>query len=338
MIPRFILAVTDLSPRGHAALSRAALLSAQHGATLKLVYLAYPGEPPPADAATRLAHHALQLGQRHGIRAEAVSRLSFSVEELLPDVRGADLVVWGTASVRGLRSWFASRPIEQFLRIARRPVLVVRREADEDYRSLIVAVDFTPASRALVDIGLALNKSAQVELFHAVSTANEGKLRYAEVSENAIRAYRNACRRHAQDKMFWLTDSYDSRRNRVLSAVGHGDAARQTVIQQENSGAQLIVVGRHPASRLGELLLGNTANRILALSSTDVLVVPHDHEPASGATAAKRLSEEAPARKVRAGVPKPPDLPNPVATFSTGSAFRTIDASPHAEPGRGFPR
>ncbi|SFN47073.1 universal stress protein [Variovorax sp. OV329] len=317
MPPRTLLAVTDFSPRGNNALSRAALLSAQHGATLKLVYLAYPGEAPLADAATRLAHHALQLSQRHGIRACAVSRLAFTVEDLLPEVRRADLVVWGTAPVRGLRSFFMGKPVERFLRAARRPVLVVRREAKHDYRSLIVAVDFTQASRALVDVSFALNKSAQVELFHAVSTANEGKLRYAEVSDHAIKAYRNACRRYAQDRMFWLTDSYDSRRNRVLSAVGHGDAARQTVVQQENSGAELIVVGRHPSTRLSDLFFESTANRILGLSSTDVLVVPHDYEPASVASAVERLSSDSPAvRRVRAGAPEPPALPNPAAVFA----------------------
>ena len=84
MTPHAILAVTDFSPRGNNALDRAALLCAEHGATLKLVYLAYPGEAPPADAATRLAHHALQLGQRHGLRARAVSRLAFTVNDLLP--------------------------------------------------------------------------------------------------------------------------------------------------------------------------------------------------------------------------------------------------------------
>ncbi|RZL91174.1 MAG: universal stress protein [Variovorax sp.] len=316
MTPHSILAVTDFSPRGNNALARAALLSAEHGATLKLVYLAYPGEAPPADAATRLAHHALQLSQRHGIRARAVSRLGFTVEDLLPEVSSADLVVWGTAAVRSLRTFFMGQPVEELLRTAKRPVLVVRREAENDYRSLIVAVDFTEASRGLVDLGFALSKSAQVELFHAVSTANEGKLRYAEVSDRAIKAYRSQCRRYAQDRMFWLTDSYDSRRNRVLSAVGHGDAARQTVVQQQNSGAELIVVGRQPSSRLSDLLFQSTADRILGFSNTDVLVVPHDYEPASGATAVKRLSADEPAvRRVRAGAPNPPHLPNPAAVF-----------------------
>ena len=268
MTPHSILAVTDFSPSGNNALSRAALLSAQHGATLKIGFLAYPGEASPADASTRLAQHALQLGRRHGIQASALSRISFTARDLLAEVRWADLVVWGTAPARSLRSFFVGEPVEQILRTAKRPVFVVRREAKHDYRSLIVAVDFTPASRALVNFSFALNKSAQVELFHAVSTANERKLRHAEVSDHAI------------------------------------------------SGSELIVVGRHPSSRLRDLFFESTANRILGCSTTDVLVVPHDYEPASGATAAKRLAIDSPAvRRVRAGAPEPPALPNPAAMF-----------------------
>jgi len=310
LTPHSIFAVTDFSPQGSHALARAALLGAEHGATLKLVYLAYPGEAPPMDAAARLAHHALQLSQRHGIRVRAESRLTFAVENLLPEVSCADLVVWGTASVKSLRSFFMGQPVEELLRTVRRSVLLVRREADHAYRSVIVAVDFTEASRGLVDLGFALNKSARVELFHAVSTANEGKLRYAEVSDQAIKAYHSECRRYAQDRMFWLTDSYDARRNRVSSALGHGDAARQTVVQQQNSGAELIVVGRQPSSRLSDLFFDSTANRILDYSHTDVLVVPHNHERASSAFAVKRLSTEAPAvRRIRAGAPHPPHFP-----------------------------
>ena len=183
MTPHSILAVTDFSPQGDRALTRAALLSAEHGATLKLVYLAYPEATPPGDAACRLTHHALQLRQCHGIRVRPAGRLAFTVGDLLPEARCADLVVWGTAPVRSLKTFFLGQPVEALLRTARRPVLVVRREAEQAYRRLIVAVDFTEASRGLVDLGFALNASAEVELFHAVSTANEGKLRYAEVSD-----------------------------------------------------------------------------------------------------------------------------------------------------------
>ena len=153
-------------------------------------------------------------------------------------------------------------------------------------RTLVVAVDFSKAS--ITDrTRLRAQSGRPGELFHAISTANEGKLRYAEVSDQAIAAYRKECMRYARDRMFWLTDTYDARRNRVQSVIGRGNPARQVLVQQERSGAELIVVGKHPASATSDFLFGNTAQGILRDSAIDVLVVPHDSQ-ASGAGALGR--------------------------------------------------
>jgi hypothetical protein len=83
-----------------------------------------------------------------------------------------------------------------------------------------MAVDFTPQSKDLVKTAFAVNGDAQVELFHAVSKANEAKQRCAEVPDHAIQADRHECIRDARDRMFWLTDSADAARRQVLSAIG----------------------------------------------------------------------------------------------------------------------
>jgi len=323
MTPRSILAVTDFSVHGHNALNRAALLSAEHGASLTLAYLALPGETPPPDAATRLNHHALQLSERHDIKARAASLLANAVEDLLPEVSAADLVVWGTARVRSLRSFFLGQPVEELVRSARRPVLVAHRSAKHPYRKVLVAVDFSEASRALVDVSVSLSETASVELFHAISTANEGKLRYAQVSNHIIKDYRDHCRRQAQGRMLSLSDSYDSRRNRVESVVAHGYPARQTLRQQQRIGADLIVVGKHPSSTFTELIFGSVASRILSFSGADdahadVLIVPHDWQPASRPSTAVRVTaEQAAAQRVRAGPPVAPRYPNPAAVSAS---------------------
>lgn len=328
MTPHSILAVTDFTEQGDYALARAAHLCVEHGATLKLLYTAYAGEPPPPDAACRLAHHALQLGQRHGIRARSVTQLAFSQEDVLASARCADLLVWGTAPVRNARSFFMGQPVEGMLRTCQRAILVVRCSPQGPYRGVVVGVDFSEASLGLVELGFALSKHAQVELFHAISAANEGKLRYAEVSESAIKAYRSECRRYAQDRMFRLTDSYDARRNRILSAIGHGDPARQVVVQQQRSGSELIVVGKHPASAVSDFLFGSIAHRVLRESATDVLVVPHDHQPASSTSAVNRLTEKARVvHRLRAGAPQAPGRPDRAAM--PGSACENIRRDIH---------
>ncbi len=313
MTPRSILAVTDFSLQGGHALARAALLCVEHGASLTLVYQAHPGEAPPPDAAVRLSHHALQLRQRHHISVHAVTRIDFSAADIAREAAGADLVVWGTAPVRGLRAWFCAHPAIQMLRTCPRPVIVVRSLAEQPYQSLIVAVDLSQVSHRLVELGFALHPSARVELFHAISTVNEGKLRFAEVSERAIHAYREQCRSYAQDRMFTLTNSYDARRNRLSASMSRGDPARQVVVQQQNTAADLIVVGKHSASALSDLFLESVAQRIVRDARTDVLVVPHNFEPASRVLAIQRLTAELPVRRVKAGAPRLPSYPNPAA-------------------------
>lgn len=331
MTPRSILAVTDFSAHAHNAMNRAALLSAEHGAQLRLAYLAYPAEAPPADAANRLVQHALQLSHVHGIHARAAGRLANAVDDLLPEVRAADLVVWGTAPVRNLRSFFLGQPVEALVRSARRPVLVARRSATRPYRSLLVAVNFSESSRALLDLSLSLGKEASVELIHAVSTAHEGKLRYASVPARTVEAYRAQCRRDAQNRMHSFSDSFGC--NRVTSTIAHGHPARQVLRQQQRSDSELIVVGKHPASAFTELMLGSVAGHVLGSpdagrTRADVLIVPHDWQAASSTSAAVRLAtEQATARRVRAGTPNAPRGPNPAAV-TAGTRLRTA-----ADPG-----
>ena len=222
---------------------------------------------------------------------------------------------WCGARLRcgGLAAWFRTHPAVRMLRACQRPVLVVRKAAAQPYQSLLVAVDFSQVSQRLVELGSALQPSARIELFHAIDTTNEGKLRYAEVSERAIRAYREECQRFAQDRMFTLADSYDARRNRLSSTIGRGDPARQVVVQQQHTAADLIVVGKHPASLLSDLVFESVAHRILRHAPTDVLVVPHGYQPATSAAPAQRLATDLPTRRVKAGQPRLPRYPNPAA-------------------------
>src|SRR5687768_9709181 len=130
MTPRCLLGVTDVSSRGDHALARAGHLCPEHRASLKLLSAAYPGEPPPLDAACRLPDRALQPQQRHGIRVRALNPMAFSNDDVLAAARSADLLVWGTARARGVRAFLLGQPVEAVIRQCRRPVLVVRRPAD----------------------------------------------------------------------------------------------------------------------------------------------------------------------------------------------------------------
>jgi nucleotide-binding universal stress UspA family protein len=244
MTPRSILAVSDLTAASDAALARAACLTAAHGATLTLIHMRAAGASPDDSAASRLAHQALQLGQRHGLCVRTASRLTHTPQEVAHEARHADLLVVGAHAADGGGAWMRwHSPAADLLRLARKPLLAVRRPADGAYRRLLVALDCSPAARTVADHARALGGPAEVALFDAVPSPAE--------------------------------------------------TARQAAARQQRSGADLLVVGRDPASRLAEFLFGSTALRVLRLARGDVLVVPHGDRAAASAHGGTRPSRHA---------------------------------------------
>ena len=187
---------------------------------------------------------------------------------------------------------------------------MVRKESgptQSPYGRVLIAVDFSEASRNLVASASALGKSAQVELFHAIKTVNEHKLRNAETSEKAISQYRHDCMHHSHDRLCYLTDSNSARRNRVASAIGHDNPALQAVIQQQHSGAELIVVGKRAAGAVSDFLFGSVSQRVLRHATTDVLVIPNGYRTGTRVASGRGFVQASPTtRRIRAGAPLSP--------------------------------
>ncbi|RYY68191.1 MAG: universal stress protein, partial [Comamonadaceae bacterium] len=157
------------------------------------------------------------------------------------------------------------------------------------YARMLVAVDLSPASQALVQVAARLDPHADLEIFNALSTLNEARLRSAEASEAAVLAYRQRCLRHAEQRMVAFSNSFDARRNRFLTTIGRGDPGMQAVIQQERSGADLVVVGKRTATAWEDFVSGSVAHRVLSWGSSDVLVVPQAHVEATAPIALQRM-------------------------------------------------
>lgn len=284
-----ILALTDFSTMGEHALERAALLAAAHQATLRVMYFDDTPHPGIVDPDARLAQRARQLARRHQITVQSITRRAPGLESLLEQARRADLLVLDARRQwRWTRLW-KSALADRLLRHGPCPVLVVQRAPERAYARVLVAVDFKPQSQALVRIACGLSPAPELQLFHAVSSAYASRMRSAQVAADALQAYRTEALRHAQHRILALHDSVDTRRTRVMSVVGDGDPARQTAVQQEAIGADLVVVGKRRGVPLLDLLLGSVAQRLLSWSSCDVLTVPHDHSERSGLAAIARL-------------------------------------------------
>lgn len=272
---RTILVATDLTRREAAAVERAVQLARAHGARLRLMHAPASGRTPQPDAVARLARAAAPLATRLDFRVETVPvRPGDTIERIAAEARNADLVVLPHRRERSTAAFFRGQPVVRLLREAGRPVLVVRRAGGAHYRRILVGVDFTPASQAVVQLAAQLDPLAQLELFHAIDTRGEAHLRAADATTEAIRAYRAQCLQKARQHMLSVTDSFDARRNRVLAAIGRGSPGRQIVIQQEHAEADLVVVGKSESSAWLDFLRTSVAHRVLSWGTSDVLVVP----------------------------------------------------------------
>lgn len=148
--------------------------------------------------------------------------------------------------------------------------------ADTPYRRLLLGVDPAPErALGLLQAASRLAPQAELELFHALDLRDEARLRTAEATPHSLRAYREALERHGRQHLLRLSDSLDTRRNRLMHTLGRGDPARQLLVQQERNGAELLLLGQRRRSLWQELLAGrSTARRLLGRLGCDLLLCP----------------------------------------------------------------
>lgn len=284
-----IFAITDFSTQAEQGLERAAQLAHAHEAKLNVMYATEVPNPKFSDPFARLEQRARQLVRRHGISVKAVARTGGMLADILKQCQRSNLLVLDQRSHRAPWQFWQGTTLDQLLRHSPCPVLVVKQAPTRPYGRLLVAVDFTETSKELVRHASGFALDAELELFHALSELDEAWRRSTLTSPEAVNAYRQKAHRSARDRLFRFTDSSHTRRNRVTSVAGRGEPARQTVVQQEATKADLIVVGKERSSTLADFLLGSVAQRLTQWASSDVLVVPNGYQAPSSAAAAARI-------------------------------------------------
>lgn len=190
------------------------------------------------------------------------------------DRLAADLLVLGVRGDDYLRRLLLGSTASRILRkAAGHPVLVVKEPPHEDYRRVLVPVDFSPASRGAIDYARRVAPGADLVLFHAYEVPFEGKLAYAGVESSLIERYRLAARNDALGRMRQLADAAGLAPGDYTPCIVHGDASQQIVAQEQELDRDLIVIGKHGVHVTEELLLGSVTKHVLAESQCDVLVI-----------------------------------------------------------------
>lgn len=286
-----LLAATDLSAPARHAAQRAALLARDIGARLELVHILEKSaldelrrvfgaegetveERIRSQAREALAQLAADIGAPLGVSAGEHLPDGAVLEGIAAEAERLDasLLVVGARGAGFMRHWLLGATAERLLRKTRRPMLVVKQPARDAYRSVLVPVDFSPWSQGAMRLAQAIAPRAEIVLLHAYEAPFEGKLRFAGVAEETIQRHRAEARQEALARLHQAAAEAGLGGADWRAIAVHGDAAPRILEQEEEQGADLIVLGKHGAAMTEELLLGSVTKHVLAHSRGDVLV------------------------------------------------------------------
>jgi nucleotide-binding universal stress UspA family protein len=182
----------------------------------------------------------------------------------------------GTHGRSGFDTLLLGSVTDKILRKATCPVLTIPPTAsvisrDGRYKTILCAVDFSPASVRGLDYALSLAQEtdAAITLAHVIEwpwttgrplTATEAGYRQA-AHDKALLDLRQAI----------PPDVYDWCRPDV--ELGEGRAHEEIVRMARDRQADLIVVGVHGRSALGMAVFGSTANQVIRHAACPVLTV-----------------------------------------------------------------
>lgn len=278
MILTSILALTDFSVDGDKALARAGEIACEHAAVLRIMTMPSDTHSACLDPDTRLLHTATAMARRLGVTVRAVGAGNYSLDNIVLQAEKASLMVLPQRSERGiLATWLLGPDAIRLARLSRCPVLLARGPLQRGLRQIVVGVDLTPASHHRAKLACLLDRTAQVELFHAVNLNGTSTLSQSDTQHRASARYQNNRIEHeARLQLSRMTASLNREAEPVVSSAAQGQPAEQLMARMAQTGADLVVVGKSRRSAAIDWCMGSTAHDLIAQSPCDVLVVPDD--------------------------------------------------------------
>jgi nucleotide-binding universal stress UspA family protein len=304
-LERIVVGV-DFSPESETALMHAMQLARPSHARLILAHVLpvpadvnivedssydpiFRAETASAELGTVHRKQAAEILQESAARCEA---LGVQAEPILVDDNpsdglariaedmAADLLVVGTHGRTGLKRFLLGSVAERAVRLAPVHALVARGEIADGhgYQRILVASDFSPASRAALAMALSIAPAgATVEVVHCWQTPVAPTGMPAEpMREELERAVAES-----GGRLVAQTGTAEGRpRIRFLSV--ESSAAEGIRHRAEEEGADLIVTGSHGRRGVRRWLLGSVTETIIRHAPCSVMVV---RPPATGGAA-----------------------------------------------------
>jgi nucleotide-binding universal stress UspA family protein len=280
--PKSILLATDLSGRCDRALDRAALLAQRWQATLVILHVlekpsildsaavvpSWRRPPDPTNVAkTQLLADIGSVAKTadvvidEGDPAEAIVRVA--------EARRCDLIVTGIARDELLGRFMLGTTVDRLLRSARGPVLVVKSRAQQPYRHVAVATDFSETSRHALEAALQYFPELALTILHAYDPPITPFM-----TEPAV--YRREYQQIAEqeyDAFLASMTSGTAIKRRARAFIEFGMPAHVLREGVRDLGIDLVMMGTRGRGAVSELLIGSVAKQIMAELPCDALVI-----------------------------------------------------------------
>jgi nucleotide-binding universal stress UspA family protein len=289
---RHVLAGSDLSEASFNAIQRGYLVAEENHARYSVLY-ALGLDPIAAlreilgqdtEALTerlvsagqeRLEAGLVDLSRAHRVEADATvvqGRAGPALTNFIEE-HGCDLLVLGNHGSGVLQRLIVGSTTSRALRQSTIPVLVVKNKVHQTYRQVLIAVDFSPASKALIEMSRDIAPKAHVTLLHVCSDAMEAQMRYAGVSDAVVGQYRINAEHQAGLKLEQLALECNLRPDEYRGVITHGIPNHEVVRYEEDNAVDLIMLGKHGTHTTEELLLGSVTKRVVEMAQADVFVL-----------------------------------------------------------------
>jgi nucleotide-binding universal stress UspA family protein len=276
---RHVTIGADFSEEAQHAVARAARLASVQSFAGTLVHVV-PDRLPP-DVQLKASEYAGALLPRIAEELEGKGA-RFATEVLHGDVvgklleaAGEGLIVAGSRGEGLLLDLAIGRTSSRLVRQAKGPVLIVKRAPDSSYDRVVIATDFSRASKAAAVLAARLAPEAQMHFVHVYDVDFETTMRRVGVPAAQIETYDVQAREQASSAMDGFIAGLRLPAERTVRTITRGYPPR-IIADRVNPATQLVALGLQPRNVLERMVVGSVVMRVLERVSCDVLAVPPD--------------------------------------------------------------
>lgn len=270
-----ILVATDMSHRSDRAMQRAFALARRNGA--KVIAFTAVDDAMPEELTGDLHRRVAEHLQRHvavladGVAYDTRTTVGDPTAEILRAVGDIDpgLLVMGMHRIRGFLDTLRETTMQRIVRRTHHPVLLVHDPVDHDYRTVIAASDFSPASTAALRLAAELCPDATITPIHALHVPFSGMLNQTPDSRTELEAAFVKDTREA-DVLWRQASELPGQVRDTIIEPGPGFAVlRKAVLSAD---ADLICVGAHGRVGAAPSILGSLASDLMRDPPCDLLI------------------------------------------------------------------